>query len=218
MKAKELTALVNSGEGLTVEFKRHFSSYKKIAKEIIAFTNTKGGYILFGIDDDKSVYGVDSEKGEAELIKIAAEQYCEPPVKYEIEYINVYDKEIVVLKIPESENKPHRLQDYSAKFNISTAQVFIRINDKSVPAGKEMIKIMQAKKSQLELRKYEIGKNEKIVFDYLDKHESISVKVLSEIANLSHRKASRTLIKLVRAGLLLIHTKDNGENFFTYSG
>ncbi len=217
MKAKELIALVNSGEGLTVEFKRHFSSYEKIAKEIIAFTNTKGGYILFGIDDDKSVYGVDSEKGEAELIKISAEQYCEPPVKYEIEYINVYDKEIVVLKIPESENKPHRLQDYSAKFNISTAQVFIRINDKSVPAGKEMIKIMQAKKSQLELRKYEIGKNEKIVFDYLDKHESISVKVLSEIANLSHRRASRTLIKLVRAKLLLIHTKDNGENYFSNS-
>ncbi|GBD91386.1 divergent AAA domain protein [bacterium BMS3Abin04] len=217
MKAKELIALVNSGEGLTVEFKRHFSSYEKIAKEIIAFTNTKGGYILFGIDDDKSVYGVDSEKGEAELIKISAEQYCEPPVKYEIEYINVYDKEIVVLKIPESENKPHRLQDYSAKFNISTAQVFIRINDKSVPAGKEMIKIMQAKKSQLELRKYEIGKNEKIVFDYLDKNESISVKVLSEIANLSHRRASRTLIKLVRAKLLLIHTKDNGENYFSNS-
>jgi len=44
MKAKELIALVNSGEGLTVEFKRHFSSYEKIAKEIIAFTNTKGGF------------------------------------------------------------------------------------------------------------------------------------------------------------------------------
>ena len=217
MKPKKLIALVNSGENLTVEFKRHFSSYEKIAKEMIALANTKGGYILFGIDDNKSIYGVESEKGEAELIRIAAEQYCEPPIKYEVEYINIYDKEIVVLRIPESENKPHRLQDYSTKLDISTAQVFIRINDKSVPASKEMIKIMQAKKSKLELRKYEIGKNERTVFSYLEKHESITVKVLSEIANLSRRRASRTLIKLVRAKLLLIHTKDNGENYFSSS-
>lgn len=215
MKPKVLLKLINSGEGLTVEFKRHFSSYEKIAKEMIALANTKGGYILFGIDDNKSIYGVESEKGEAELIRITAEQYCEPPINYETEYINIYDKEIVVLRIPESENKPHRLQDYSTKLDISTAQVFIRINDKSVPAGKEMIKIMQAKSAKLELRKYEVGKNEKFVFEYLENHETINVKTLSEIANLSHRRASRTLIKLVRARLLLIHTKDNGENFFS---
>ena len=63
--------------------------------------------------------------------------------------------------------------------------------------------------------KYTIGKNEKSVFDYLEENETISVKELSDLINISERRASRTLVKLVRANLLMIHTKDNGEEFFT---
>ncbi|KAB2843924.1 MAG: hypothetical protein F9K45_05470 [Melioribacteraceae bacterium] len=81
-----------------------------------------------------------------------------------------------------------------------------------------MIKIFQANTSRAKLKNYNIGKNEKIVFEYLDGNESISVKVLSQKANISLRRASRTLINLVRADLLLIHSKDNGEDYFTYAG
>jgi predicted transcriptional regulator len=81
-----------------------------------------------------------------------------------------------------------------------------------------MIKLMQTQSSGISLKKYEVGKSEKFVFDYLDKHETITVKELSKLANISERRASRTLIKLVRANLLFIHVKDNGESYFTYSG
>ena len=81
-----------------------------------------------------------------------------------------------------------------------------------------MIKLMQTKTSGKSLTNYEVGKNEKIVFEYLDKNEIINVKDLSKLANISERRASRTLIKLVRANLLLIHVKDNGENYFSYAG
>ena len=53
-----------------------------------------------------------------------------------------------------------------------------------------------------------IGSNERIVFEFLDKFERITVKDLGKYANISDRRASRTLIKLVRANLLLIHMKD----------
>jgi predicted HTH transcriptional regulator len=65
------------------------------------------------------------------------------------------------------------------------------------------------------LKKYSIGPNEKVVFDYLTKNETISVKSLSSLGNISERRASRTLVKLVRANLLMIHIKENGEEFFT---
>jgi predicted transcriptional regulator len=81
-----------------------------------------------------------------------------------------------------------------------------------------MVRILRSNSSSSELKKYIIGTNEKIVFDYLDKNETINVKLLSQIANISERRASRTLVKLVRANLLLIHTKDNGDEFFTYAG
>jgi predicted HTH transcriptional regulator len=85
-------------------------------------------------------------------------------------------------------------------------------------ASKEMVRILRSNSENSELKKYAIGQNEKIVFDYLDKNETINVKLLSHLANISERRASRTLVKLVRANLLYIHVKDNGDEYFTYAG
>ena len=62
MNRKQLINLIENGENLNVEFKQRFSDYEKISKEIIAFANTNGGYIIFGIDDNGKTYGVESEK------------------------------------------------------------------------------------------------------------------------------------------------------------
>jgi predicted HTH transcriptional regulator len=215
MKRRELLELIEEGENLHCEFKRKFSSPEKIAREMLAFANTKGGYIIFGVDDDKKIVGVESEKSEAELIKDAAGTFCEPPVNYQLSYIDVEGKEIVVAEVLESYNKPHRLQDYLKNFDINKAIVVIRVNDKSIQASKEMVRIMKADADNLSLKKYSIGPNEKRVFDYLSGNETISVKQLSEFVNISERRASRTLVKLVRAKMLAIHTKDNGDEFFT---
>ena len=215
MKRKELLELIEEGENVCCEFKRKFSTSEKIAKEIIAFANTKGGYLILGVDDNKDIVGVESEKAEAELIEDTACNYCEPPVKYKIDYVELNGKEIVIVEVPESGEKPHRLQDYLNKFDINKAVVMIRINDKSVQASKEMVRIMRARADNLRLKNYFIGPNEKNVFEYLNKNEKISVKELSSLINISERRASRTLVKLVRANLLMIHTKDNGEEYFT---
>ncbi len=215
MKRRELKELIEEGESLRCEFKRKFSSPEKIAREMMAFANTSGGYIIFGIDDNKDIVGVESEKSETELILDAAKNYCEPSVELIIEYIDLYGKEIVVAEIPESDKKPHRLQDYQSDFDINKALVTIRVKDKSVQASKEMVRILKAQSNGLSLINYSIGPIEKKVFEYLSANESITVKLLSELANISERRSSRTLVKMVRAKLLLIHTKENGEEYFT---
>jgi predicted HTH transcriptional regulator len=215
MNRRLLLELIQEGENLQCEFKRHFTTPEKIAREMIAFANTKGGYLIFGVDDDKQIVGVDSEKAESEMIKDAVENYCEPPINYSIDFIELYGKEVVVVSIPESDSKPHRIQDYKNELEINDAVVLVRINDKSVQASKEMVRILRANSADLSLKKYTIGQTEKMVFEYLGKYERISVKELSNLVNISERRASRTLVKMVRANLLLIHTKDNGEEFFT---
>ncbi|MFO7445176.1 MAG: putative DNA binding domain-containing protein [Ignavibacteriaceae bacterium] len=215
IRRKDLLQMIEEGESMYCEFKRRFSSPEKIAREMMAFANTRGGFVLFGIDDNKEVIGVESEKGETELILDAANNYIEPPLDISIQYINIENKEIVVVEVPESDKKPHRLQDYINEFDITKAVVCIRVNDKSVQASKEMVRIMRAQANNLELKKYILGNNEKKVFDYLAKNERITVKELSFLSNISERRASRTLVKMVRANLLAIHTKDNGEEFFT---
>ncbi|MDP2365446.1 MAG: ATP-binding protein [Ignavibacteria bacterium] len=215
MRYRELLELIEEGENIQCEFKRKFSTQGKIAREMIAFANSKGGIILFGVDDDKKIIGVESEKETTELVKDTAINFCEPPLIYSIEYKEIDGKEIVIVSIPESNNKPHRLQDYQTDLDITTAIVPIRVNDKSVQASKEMIRILRAQANQKALKKYVLGQNEKTVFEYLSKVERISVKELSNLVNISERRASRTLVKMVRANLLMIHTKDNGDEFFT---
>ena len=169
MKRRELLDLIEEGENIQCEFKRQFTTPEKIAREMIAFANTKGGFIIFGVDDDREVVGVDSEKSESELIIDAVENYCEPPLKYSIDFIEVFGKETVVVEIPESDNKPHRLQDYKNDFDINKAVVMVRVNDKGIQASKEMVRILKANSANLALKKYTIGQVERMVFEYLSR-------------------------------------------------
>lgn len=215
MKRREVLNFIEEGENLHCEFKLKFSSAEKIAREMCAFANTKGGVIFFGVDDDKTITGVESEKAETELILDAASNYCEPPIPINIQYMEFKGKEVVIVEIKESEQKPHRLQDYQNALDINTAVVCVRVNDKSVHASKEMIRVLKAQSDSSKLVKYVIGSLERIVFEHLQNNETINVKELSKLANISERRASRTLVKMVRADLLFIHTKDNGEDYFT---
>ncbi|MCH8495476.1 MAG: ATP-binding protein, partial [Balneolales bacterium] len=60
MSVGDLKRLVKTGEGTYLEFKRIISSPEKIARELAAFANTRGGTMLIGVNDDKKIVGVDS--------------------------------------------------------------------------------------------------------------------------------------------------------------
>lgn len=214
MKNREVLSLIEGGENLHCEFKQRFSTHEKIAKEMIAFANTSGGYIIFGIEDDGTVTGVPSEKTESELIRTVAESYCEPVIDITIHYFEMKSKEIVVVEVPASGKKPHRVAD-GAEYDINTSKIYVRLGEKSIQASKEMIRIMRAETLSKGLQSFAIGDLERRVFDYLDYRETISVQEMAAAMNVSSRRASRTLVKLVRAGALLLHQKENGEEFFS---
>lgn len=207
----ELHELIENGENDRVEFKRKFSTTEKIAKEMIAFANSKGGKILFGIDDDKSIKGVESEKGELELISTAAKFYCEPEIEFSTEILLYKSKDIVVVDIQESKTKPHRL---ITENNDEDQKVYVRLNDKSILASKETIRILRNSNEDSPALKVYIGDMEKVLFDFLNQNERITVKGFKKLVNISERRASRTLVNLVKAKIIRHHYFGN-EEFFT---
>jgi ATP-dependent DNA helicase RecG len=101
MKLEEINLLIKEGEGLTVEFKERYSS--KIDRDIVAFSNTKGGHILLGVDDAGSVKGETlTNKMKAEITELA--RNCEPGIH--IKGIKQVGK-IIVVEIPEGDEKPY---------------------------------------------------------------------------------------------------------------
>ncbi|MCI0448975.1 MAG: ATP-binding protein [Chlorobi bacterium] len=208
----ELSEVIENGETQLVEFKRKFTEPEKIAKEMIAFANTKGGKILFGIDDDKKVVGVESEKGEIEYIDLDAKFYCEPELKYSVDILHIYRKDVVIADIPESRRKPHRLIE-NGKEDDDLNKVYIRVKDKSVLASKETIRVLRKLNPDSPPQIINLGEKEKALLDYLNKHE-ITHKEFKELLNISNRRASRILVNLVRADLIRLHNLEN-EDYYT---
>lgn len=207
----ELFKLIEEGEGSKIEFKRKFSTPEKIAKEMIAFANTKGGYIFFGVDDDKKIFGVESEKAELDLIDTAAKFYCDPEVVFKTEIIPIKSKDVVVIEIPESRKKPHKLIDESDK---ESSRVYVRFNDKSIIASKETANILKFSNYDSSPLIISLGELEKMLIKYLEENNTITVKEFKKLSNISERRSSRTLVNLVRAGVLRHHRLDNKE-FYT---
>ncbi|HEY3250832.1 MAG TPA: RNA-binding domain-containing protein [Ignavibacteria bacterium] len=209
----ELNEIIEGGENQQVEFKRKFTEPDKIAKEMIAFANTSGGKLIFGIDDDRSVVGVESEKGEIEYIDLAAKFYCEPELNYLAEIIHIYRKDVIVVNIPESKSKPHWLLE-NGKENGDINKVYIRVKDKSVLASKETIKVLKKLNPDSPPQIINLGDKEKALLNYLNKNDRITHKQLKEMLNISNRRASRILVNLVRADLIRLHNLEK-EDFYT---
>jgi predicted HTH transcriptional regulator len=213
MKLNDLKLLIEEGEGFELEFKRKVSTPIKVARTLMSFANTKGGIVLFGVDDDRTIVGVGSEKEEIEMIQTAANVFCDPPLQTIIDTVPYKGKDVVVVTIEESDQKPHYLNVDEEENNGGT-RVFIRVNDMTVEASKEVVHILQAEKPDSPPLRIVIGDSERRLFEYLDENERITVNQFSKIVNVSHRRASRSLIQLVRAGVLRIHTHEK-EDYYT---
>lgn len=88
------------GETTKVQFKEAFTSQKEIAKEMIAFANTKGGVILFGVEDKcGKLVGLsydDIQVISRELGNAANEQ-VRPTIYIETEVVLVDEKHLMIL-------------------------------------------------------------------------------------------------------------------------
>ncbi|MBE2217205.1 MAG: ATP-binding protein [Ignavibacteria bacterium] len=213
MTLYELNEIIENGENQHVEFKRKFTEPEKIAKEMIAFANTHGGDLLFGIDDDKTVVGVESEKGEIEYIDLAARFFCEPELSFTIDIMHIYRKDVIVVHIPESKVKPHRLIE-NGKEDSDDSKVYIRVKDKSVQASKETIKVLKKLRADSPAQIINLGDKEKALIGYLQNHDRVTLKEFREFLNLSNRRASRIIVNLVRADIIRLHNHEK-EDFYT---
>ena len=214
MNFHDVNLLIEGGEGFTLEFKRRISSPEKIARTIISFANTKGGTILFGVDDDGSIVGVESEKSEVELVEMAGRDFCDPPIQPALHIVPFDGRDVIVCRIAESKMKPHYYLGQQDRLNGESSRVYIRVKDNTIMASKEVVKILENENPDAPPLKVAIGENEKRLFQHLEQNERITVRGFGRLVNISDRRASRILVRLVRASVIRIHTHEK-EEFFT---
>ena len=231
MKIQDVRSLAYRGEGAFVEFKRKVEYPEKIIREIVAFANTKGGYLLIGIDDDGTLPGIKYAEEDMYAIEKALKKWCRPEIEYKVEIVPVSRKKsILSFHIKESKKKPHYvlLGDIMAETNTSPIQkvyphakngtlprkkrAYVRVDDKSLQASREVWEIMKRNRKPKDI-KFSYGEKEKILMKFLNEHGTITLKEFKEAAGLSYFRASRTLVLLVLANVLEIVPQEKEDIF-----
>ncbi|HIP33358.1 MAG TPA: ATP-dependent DNA helicase RecG [Bacteroidia bacterium] len=110
MDALELLDLIQKGESSTVQFKVRINDAYKIGTEMVAFSNTKGGLLVIGIDDktgDIKGLSFDELQSTNQLLANAASDNVKPTIYIFTETVEIDDNNVVVASISEGISKPH---------------------------------------------------------------------------------------------------------------
>jgi len=204
---QQLRTLVMRGEGLTLEFKRKAAYPEKVIREMVALANTAGGVLLVGIGDDGSIPGLKYPEDESHVIHEALKN-VKPPLPIRETFIPLaYQRTVVQYDISQSTTKPHYIEgpDQSREY-------FVRVEDKSIKASREMREIIKRKQRIRDIR-FRYGDYEKFLMKYLETNKHITLKEFISASGLKRFHASNKLILLVLANVLRIIPHEKGDQF-----
>lgn len=205
LSKQDLKNLIATGEGLFLEFKHRVSSPEKIAREIAAFANAKGGTILIGVADNGEIVGTESYMEEEFWLNQAAE-LCIAKVAIRMTLFNFGKKDVIIVEVPEAKKKPVFVKGEKRR------KVFIRKEDKSQLASEDMIEVLKQGYSD-EGVTFEFGDNEQILFRYLNEYNEITVNRFSTLINKTSYSAAKILVNLVSIGVLELFDKDGVAHY-----
>ncbi|MGI6586498.1 MAG: transcriptional regulator [Gracilibacteraceae bacterium] len=175
MDKQKLYTILQKPEGTKLDFKallslKTESEKKELAKDVAAIANSKGGrgYIIFGIEDGtKNILGIEGKQYTEEQIQQIISQRCDPPVSVKLEIINIENKQVAVLTIYRSNQKPHQIRQ--------TGVFYIRRGSTTDIARREEIASMLQESGILQHERIVLSRvelkelNENIINDYISK-------------------------------------------------
>lgn len=103
-KIKELMDIIANGETLKVEFKSDLKqlSDRELVATVVNLSNTEGGDLLLGVEDDGSITGLHSNHSNAMGILALIANKTKPSVTVRIETVIIGDKKVARICVPKS--------------------------------------------------------------------------------------------------------------------
>ena len=130
------------GESKKVEFKeKPPKNTEKYTKTVVAYANTQGGQLIFGLaDDTKEVVGIDESIlfETMDSIANAISDSCEPQIVPEIEPCVIQGKMVIVVTVDAEPQRPYYLK---AKGKVNGT--YIRVGSTTQPASVEKTKELE---------------------------------------------------------------------------
>ncbi|MCX6233271.1 MAG: ATP-binding protein [Bacteroidetes bacterium] len=195
--------LIEQGEHQKLDFKFEIADSRKIAKSLVAFSNSDGGTLLIGVKDNGAIAGVRSDE-EFFMVEAAAKMYSRPEVRFTTREWEIEGKTVVEVIIPKSDSIPHYAQDKDGRW-----LVYIRVKDQNLLANNVLLKVWEKhKQKQGVLLRY--TEKEKWLLDYLEENGQITLSKFYRLAKISRKKAETILVNLVVLKVIEMIFTDQG--------
>lgn len=217
MKAKEQTIippyeirkLLEKGEGESLDYKKEISSEHKIAKTIVSFANHKGGKLLVGVNDNRTINGIAAEE-EKFMLEKAAGFFCKPEIAINIKEWQVGKKTVLEVDVPKGDQKPYYALGDDGKW-----WAYIRVDDQSLLASKVILDVLRREGVDGHTM-IKFTDKEQALLEYLATHSKINLEQYCKLLNISRRRATRILVNLISVGVIRVHQNEKKE-YYTLS-
>lgn len=132
MTKAELLELIANGENSGVEFKRDDVGPEKLAKEIVALANFRGGRILIGVEDDGEITGIQRLDLEQWLMTTVFGQTVHPMILPFYEEVQIDSQlRVAVVTISQGVTKPYVVRRRGRE------DIYVRVGSTSRLASRE---------------------------------------------------------------------------------
>lgn len=105
----ELKQILEKGKDSQQQFKQLIVNGNALAAEMVAFSNSLGGKLLVGVNDDGKITGLSLEQSQAlnQLISNTASHSVRPPINPITENIKTAQGLVIIIRIRKGINKPY---------------------------------------------------------------------------------------------------------------
>ncbi len=109
MESTELIELIGRGEDSRTQFKQTVSNPESLAGDLVAFSNSKGGRIVIGVNDQGTVVGLSTHdiRRINQLLSNTATDCVRPSVNPTTENITIGGLLIIIITVQEGISKPY---------------------------------------------------------------------------------------------------------------
>ena len=102
----DLKKLTGRGESQSLEFKKSLRLKDEIGETVSAFSNSDGGVVLVGVSDGGEPIGVDIGKNTIEELANYIKRNTDPQIFPSVKILDVGGKNVVMIEVRESAEKP----------------------------------------------------------------------------------------------------------------
>jgi predicted HTH transcriptional regulator len=209
MEEHELVALIRKGESSKVQFKERLPHIDRIAHEIIAFSNSQGGIIIFGVNDRTGALNGLSFTEIQEInqqLANAASQKVYPPMFLTTETLLVNNNHLLIASIEEGTAKPYKdsngtiyVKNGADKRKVTSNDELARLLRSGGSLYAEEMIVQGSSTADINLEQFNIF----IQHKYKQSFDDLGIKVDKFFENLNLAKNGQ----LTLSGLLLFSTK-----------